>query len=217
MPTPARIFLLIGLAALLTTLLCSVTVHVRESRHTGEPLPQKTLAEITAAPHLMPPFLHVQDATVDFSSTWVDDHFCYRTHCIDTFNPLVSPGGSDRTRVAVVSMIETLPGDVNEKRHPFDPHDPIVEGQVQPTGLSDDVVADMRAHGILADDRTVVLQRFAYHGRIPGPNVVDELLPFLLGLPITLVTGLIGLRLMIIARQAPASRPKKRARAGRRF
>ncbi len=50
MPTPARIFLLIGLAALLTTLLCSVTVHVRESRHTGEPLLQKTLAEITAAP-----------------------------------------------------------------------------------------------------------------------------------------------------------------------
>ncbi len=212
MLTPARIFQLISLAALLITILCSVTVHVRESRHMGEPLPQRTLAEITAAPHLLPPYLHVQGATVDFSSTWVNDHYCPRTHCIDTFNPLVTPGNLDDTRVAVLSMIETLPGDVNERRHPFDPHDPVIEGQVQPQGLSDDAVKELRARGIRADDRTVVLQRLALHGRIPGPNVVEELIPFLLGLPITFVTGLFGVRFTIIARQAPVSRPKKRAR-----
>ncbi len=201
---------LICVAALLAATLWSVTVHVQESRHMGEPLPRLTAAQISAAPTRTPPHLHVQGATVDFSSTWVDDHYCHRIHCIDTFNPLVMPGGSGRTRVAVVSMIETLPGDVNERRHPFNPLDPVIEGQVQPEGLSARQVEGLRAHGIPADDRTVVLQRAALHGRIPGPDGVDELIPFLLGLPIAFVAGLLGFRSVLVRRARPATRRRKR-------
>ena len=204
------IYRLICLAAVIAALLWSTAVNVRESRHAGEPLPIRTLAQIVAAPSTTPAYLHVQAAAPLFSKVWVDDRYCHRIRCVDTFMPLTSQDSPADGRVAAVSMIRTFPGDVGERRHPFNPRDPVIEGQVHADVLSPRQVRGLRAHGIQADERTVVVQRFALHGRILGPDAVDELVPFLICLPIAFVTGLIGFLRLPLQRQPPVSHVGRR-------
>jgi len=37
--------------------------------------------------------------------------------------------------VPVLSLVRTFPGDVDEARHPFNPRDPVIEGEIELDGL----------------------------------------------------------------------------------
>ena len=181
----------VSLAALCLSGLWSAAVYRRESRHTGEPLPVRTLAQVVATP-LPPTDLHLQGAVPVFAAQWAEDHFCHKSHCIDHFMPLVTPGAPPGAPTLLLSRIRTFPGDVNERRHPFDLLDPVIEGQIDPDGLWPDQIAALRARGVQVSDRTVVLARRALHGRVPPADSVDVIVPWMLGVPVALVSGLMA-------------------------
>jgi len=186
-----RVFLLLSLTALLLTASWSTSIYLRESKHTGEPLPVLTLTQLTAQPaHVTP--LHLQGAVPRFDQTMVQRHGCYRTPCVYTLTPLYDTAHPLGGRVAVLSLVRTFPGDVNEARHPFDPRDPVIEGEIDPDGLYPDELQDLRAHGVPVDDGTVLFLRRAFNGRVPPAESVDVLIPWLIGLPATLVTALVA-------------------------
>ncbi|WP_456831053.1 hypothetical protein [Deinococcus sp. UYEF24] len=168
-----------------------------ESKHAGEPLPVLTLAQLAAHARTVTGDVHLAGAAPDFTRMMVEDHFCHRFRCKDHLAPLFGAAHTATQRVSVLSRIRTFPGDVNEARHPFDLYDPVVEGKVDPDGLFPSQVHDLRALGVLVDQRTVVFEREALQGKVPPADSVDVLVPWLLGLPIALVTGLaalVGLR-----------------------
>ncbi|WP_407572614.1 hypothetical protein [Deinococcus altitudinis] len=191
-PALRRVFLLISLTALCITAVWSTSIDLRESRHTGEPLPVVTLAQLAAQPDLVSP-VHLQGAVPQFGRTVVQRHGCYRTPCVYTLTPLYDAAHPVGSRVAVLSLVRTFPGDVNEARHPFDPRDPVIEGEIEPDGLYPGELQDLRARGVPADDATVLFLRRAFNGRVPPADSVDVLIPWLIGLPVTLVTALIAL------------------------
>lgn len=186
-----RVFLVISLIALLVTVTWSRSIYLRESKHTGEPLPVLTLAQLAAQPTPTAP-VHLQAAVPRFDQTVVQKHGCYRTPCIYTLTPLYDVAHPLGRRVSVLSLVRTFPGDVNEARHPFDPRDPVIEGEIDPDGLYPDELQDLRAHGLPVDDSTVLFLRRAFNGRVPPADSVDVLIPWLIGLPVTLVTALMA-------------------------
>lgn len=190
-PALRRVFLLISLTVLLFTASWSTSVYLRESRHSGELLPVLTLAQLAAQPTQITP-VHLRGAVPRFDQTLIQKHGCYRTPCVYTLTPLYDAAHPLGSRVAVLSLVRTFPGDVNEARHPFDPRDPVIEGEIEPDGLYPDELQDLRAHGVPADDTTVLFLRRAFNGRVPPADSVDVLIPWLIGLPVTLVTALIA-------------------------
>ncbi|WP_424952777.1 hypothetical protein [Deinococcus sp.] len=186
------VFALISVAALGLTALWSGSVYRRESRHSGDPLPVMTLSQVAHAQTAAGP-VHLRDAVPDTRRLVVQEHLCHRIDCIDHFMPLYDAAHPESARVAVLSDIRTFPGDVNEARHPFDLNDPVIEGQVSPDSLFPDKVRDLRAHGVLADDRTVVFTRRALHGTVPAADSVDVLVPWSVGAPVALVSALVAL------------------------
>jgi len=187
-----RVFLLISLMALCLTTLWSVSVYRHESKHTGEPLPVLTLAQLAAHPQTLSGYVHLRGAVPDFTRMMVEEHFCHRFRCKDHFLPLFEAGHAGTQRVPVLSLIRTLPGDVNEARHPFDLRDPVIEGAVNPEGLFPSQIHDLRARGVLVDEQTVVFERKALQGKVPPADSVDVLIPWLIGVPVALVAGLIA-------------------------
>lgn len=188
--TVFRLYLLTGLVALSGSAVWSASVYTRESKHAGEPLPQLTLAQlVTRAPR---GYVHLQDATPDFGHMLVEDHLCHRIQCRDHFMPLIDTAHPKAQRVAVLSLVRTFPGDVNEARHPFDLHDPVIEGTIDTYGLFPSQIQDFRGYGLRVDDQTVVLERRALHGTVPPADSVDVLVPWFVGVPVALVTGLVG-------------------------
>jgi len=186
-----RVFLLISLTALLLTTVWSRSVYLRESKHSGEALPVLTLAQLAARPTLVTP-VHLQGAVPRFSQTVVQGHGCYPTPCVYTLAPRYDAAHPLGRRVAVLSLVGTFPGDVNEARHPFDPRNPVIEGEIEPDGLFPDELQELRAHGMPGDDDTTLFLRRAFNGRVPPADSVDVLILWLIGLPITLVTTLIA-------------------------
>ncbi len=186
-----RVFLLISLAALCLTLFWSGSVYRRESKHAGEPLPVLTLGQLTAQLKMDTP-VHLQNAVPKFDQTVIQGHGCYRTPCVYTLTPLYDATHPPGSRVAVLSLIRTFPGDVDEARHPFDPRDPVIEGEIDPDGLGSDELQDLRVHGVPVDDTTLLFRRRALHGRTPPADSVDVLIPWLIGLPVALVTALVA-------------------------
>jgi len=69
----------------------------------------------------------------------------------------------------------------------------VIEGTVNPGALFPSQIHDLRAYGILVDEQTVVFKRRALQGKIPPAQSVDVLVPWLLGVPIALVAGLVAL------------------------
>jgi len=188
-----RVFLLISLTALCLTATWSASVYLRESRHTGEPLPVLTLDQLAAKSQSTPGYIHLQNAVPDFTRMVVEDHLCSRgLLCRDHVMPLSSAADHAPTRVAVLSLIRTLPGDVNEARHPFNLRDPVIEGKVNSEGLFPSQIHDLRALGVLVDERTVVFERKALQGKMPPADGIDVVVPWFIGLPIVLVTALIA-------------------------
>jgi len=185
-----RVFLLISLTALCITTIWSTSIYQRESKHAGEPLPVLTLAQLAAQPARVTP-VHLQGALPQFGQTVVQRHGCYRTPCIYTLTPLYDAAHPLGGRVSVLSLVRTFPGDVDEARHPFNPRDPVIEGEIEPDGLYPDELQDLRVHGVPADDTTVLFLRRAFNGRGPPADSVDVLIPWVIGLPVTLVTALI--------------------------
>lgn len=186
-----RVFLLVSVTALCLTASWSTSIYLRESKHFGEPLPVLTLTELAAQPTRVAP-VHVQGAVPQFGQTVIQRHGCYRTPCVYTLTPLYDTAHPAGRRVAVLSLVRTFPGDVNEARHPFDPRDPVIEGEIEPDRLYPDELQDLRAHGVPVDDTTVLFLRRAFHGRVPPADSVDVLIPWLIGLPVTLVTALMA-------------------------
>lgn len=180
-----------SLMALCLTGVWSAAVYERESRHTGEPLPVRTLSQVIAAP-LPPADVHLQGAVPAFANQWVDDHYCHKYHCLDRFIPLLTPGARPGAPTELLSRIRSFPGDVNERRHPFDPLDPVIEGRVDPDGLRPREITALQARGIQVSARTVVFERQALHGRVPPADSVDVTLPWLIGVPVALVSGLMA-------------------------
>ena len=187
-----RRFLLLSLIALCLTVCWSVSVYLRESKHAGEPLPILTLAQLAGPPQTTLGYVHLQGAVPDFTRMMVEDHFCHRIECKDHFMPLYDATHPGTPRVAVLSLIRTFPGDVNEARHPLDLRDPVIEGEVDPDGLFPSQIQSLRARDLLVDDRTVVFKRRALQGRVPPADSVDVLVPWLVGLPVALVMGLVA-------------------------
>ena len=187
-----RVFFPISLTALLLTVTWSGSVYLRESKHTGEPLPVLTLAQLIAHPQTAPGYVHLQGATPDFTRMVVEDHYCRNYRCVDHFVPLFDHAHPGTQRVPVLSYVTLLPGTVYEARHPFNLLDPVMEGTVDAHGLTTSQIHDLRASGVLVDRRTVVFARKALQGKVPPADDVDVLVPWLIGLPITLVTALIA-------------------------
>ncbi len=190
--TLRRVFLLISLTALCLTITWSAAVYLHESRHTGEPLPVLTLAQLAADPQNAPQYIHLQGAVPDFARMLVEDQYCRSFRCIDHFVPLLDQAHPGSQRVSVLSLVLTLPGDVNEQRHPFNLHDPVLEGTVNFHGLSASQRHDLRARGVRVDEQTVVFERRALQGKVPPADNVDVLLPWFIGLPIAFVAALIA-------------------------
>ncbi|GGR12903.1 hypothetical protein GCM10008957_27320 [Deinococcus ruber] len=136
----------------------------------------------------------------DVQKGMVEDHLCHRIECIDHFMPLLGASHPQTTRVAVLSLIRTFPGDVNEARHPFDLRDPVIEGTVNADGLFPSQIHDLRANGVLVDEQTVVFERKALQGKVPPADSVDVMVPWIVGLPVALVMSL-----MAFARFRPPS------------
>ncbi|GAA3999900.1 hypothetical protein GCM10022631_08580 [Deinococcus rubellus] len=167
-------------------------MYLRESRHTGEPLPILTLAQLIAHAQTAPGYVHLQGVTPDFTKMVVEDHYCRSFRCVDHFVPLFDSAHPGTQRVPVLSFITILPGDVNEARHPFNLRDPVMEGKVSSPGLSTNQVHNLRASGVLVDERTVLFERKALQGKVPPADGLDVLVPWFIGLPVALVTGLIA-------------------------
>ncbi len=158
-----------------------------------------TLSQLVAHPQAASGAVHLRNAVPDLSKLLVEDHLCHRTECQDHFMPLYEAGHGASTRVALLSLVRTFPGDVNEARHPFDLDDPVVEGAVSGEGLFPSQIQLLRLHGLLADGQTVVFQGRALQGKVPSADSVDVLVPWLIGLPVALLAGLValaGLRLL---------------------
>jgi len=95
-----RVFLLVSLTALSLTLTWSVSVYLRESRHTGEPLPVLTLAQLIAHPQTTPGYIHLQGVTPDFTKMVAEDHYCRSFRCVDRFVPLFDSAHPRTRRVS---------------------------------------------------------------------------------------------------------------------
>jgi len=171
-----RVFLLLSLTALCITTIWSTSIFLRESKHTGEPLPVLTLAQLAVQPKRVTP-VHLQGAVPQFGQTVVQRHGCYRTPCVYTLTPLYDAAHPLGGRVPVLSLVRTFPGDVDEAQHPFDPRDPVIEGEIEPDGVYPDELQDLRAHGVPVDATTVLFLRRAFNGRVPPADSVNVLIP----------------------------------------
>ena len=187
-----RVYLSVSLAALCLTALWSASIYLRESKHTGETLTALTLAQLVAHHETAPLYVHLQGAIPDFGKGMVEDHLCHRIECVDHFMPLSDATHPASARVAVLSLIRTFPGDVGEARHPFDLRDRVIEGTVYSDGLFPSQIHDLRARGVFVDEQTVVFERKALQGKVPPADSVDVLVPWIVGLPVALVTGLVA-------------------------
>lgn len=197
------IFAFICFAALILTGLWSGSIYQRESRHTGEPLPVFTVQQVVVSA-ILPLYFHLKDAAPQFSPNWVDDHYCHRIECVDLFMALVTPGTRPGQPVQMVSRIRTFPGDVNERRNPFNVKDPVLEGRLDPDKLWPDEIKALRAEGIVVNADTLVFDRVALHGRVPPADSVDVLVPWFVGLPVALVSGLMIFSLLRYRRLSQA-------------
>lgn len=186
-PALRRIFLLISLTSLLLTTGWSTLIYRRESEHVGEPLPVMTLAQLAAQPTL---FTSKARCPGSVRLWFKGMGATTRPACIPSPRFMTRP--THWNRVAALSLFRTFPGDVNEAHHPFDPRDPVIEGEIEPDGLYPDELQDLRTRGIPVDDVTVLFLRRAFHRRVPPADSVDVLIPWLVGLPVTLVTALVA-------------------------
>ena len=146
------------------------------NRGAGVPLPERTLAAVSAPGAALPDYARLVGAEPRPEIGWVHDEFDRRLHRRDFYMPLTPPGWHAGDPVAVLEVNRTVVRD-----DPPDPSPPApFEGTLE-RGVPDWIVSELRQNGAQVTNDPILLVRHDLHGVVPGADMIGASLGLVFG------------------------------------